>query len=53
MGMMNGQGDRQHLPLMACYVVVQRGSAAQYKNTDRMNQGAQILTPALSFILVW
>lgn len=25
MGMMDGQGDRQHLPLTACYVVLQRG----------------------------
>ena len=25
MGMMDGQHDRQHLPLTACYVVLQRG----------------------------
>lgn len=51
-GMMDDQGDRQHLPLTACYVVLQRGSAAQWTSLGRASQSVQVLTPALSFKLV-
>lgn len=52
MGMMDGRGDRQHLPLTACYVVMQRVSAAQWTSWGGASQGAHVLTPALSFKLV-
>lgn len=52
MGMMDGQDDRQHLPLTACYVVLQRGSVAQWTSQGGVRQREQVLTPALSFKLV-
>lgn len=52
MGMMDGQGDRQHLPLTACYVVLQRGSVAQWTSQGGASQIVQVLTPVLSFKLM-
>lgn len=44
MGVMDGRGDRQHLPLAACYVVLQRGSVAQWTSRGGASQSVQALT---------
>lgn len=52
MGMMDGQRDRQHLPLTACYVVLQRGRGAQWTSRGGASQKVHVLTTAPSFKLV-
>lgn len=46
MGMMDGQRDRQHLPLAACYVVLQRGRGAQWTSRGGASQKVHVLITA-------